>query len=800
MLKDWRIWSYALKSFPNLICIDNLLLVGLTENHNETLRIKINQSHLTDAPYSESSKEAFYFESDDHIVDQLILSINHARPSAYLISGYRGTGKTSLLNRVFVGLKDSHLCVTINLARYDGYPRLIKNLIRQLYLKYEASPASKNKINAEMSKQFQLLYDRTFHDIVNSKLTQTKKEDKIEHKLELNWKKVVPYFFILLGGMGLAFGITSNMIGLLTLAGGVLWSMIGNWTTTGTDTGVDSESTDLSWKSLYDDEIAEHYLFGILKELQDKGIKVLLAFDELDKLETKEEITKLVNDLKPLLLSGLTRSFVIAGQSLFYDYEKSAYQDDRVISTLFSKMIHVSFLKNAALKKFCFGMVKDDTAKQSALLDHFFDAVILKSSRIPRKLVNLISDKLQWDKEQAYIELSEEDEPKLEIASALLGVLANVMDRDLPPLTNNPVQLDFFIFQIHLWLFKIQQTSAYFKMGSIIDDESYKQFPEQYRNRLRAVADVLTDGLLQAGFLKLKVNEDPETLEDEFLWIESPVKPATGNNGDQTGGHETPSLTPLDGPTDYPDLPAESNSLEQPVFLMQYGALEQYVRELYISVAPSEINGNKLLSLRQMVNRLSELSVLKKSWYKTSKIEGLINTRNKLAHGQKLEARELDVIAKSAFELSRLRAEINEDFAYYVSREVLQDYKFNDTNGGGFDFIGEAEDHLLAFDVKTSVTGKPDNFTMNEIMDKFSNLNLRSNKKPFYILFYFLPNKRKSLDEFYLLFNERLKAPGFTYKNQMHMLYITEGDPRGARKIIEDYLKSIIPNVNIAES
>ena len=129
--------------------------------------VNIDKSKLSDAPYRPDRKDAFNFEDDD-LVAQTILELTHGLPSSILMSGYRGVGKTSFANRVTEGLADNFLCVTINLAKYEGYPALIKRLIRGLYLSYEpTSVKTKDKtadqlkfekeFDAESSLSFELL-------------------------------------------------------------------------------------------------------------------------------------------------------------------------------------------------------------------------------------------------------------------------------------------------------------------------------------------------------------------------------------------------------------------------------------------------------------------------------------------------------------------------------------------------------------------------------------------------------------------------------------------------------------------
>jgi predicted AAA+ superfamily ATPase len=100
------------------------------------LEVNIDKSKLTDSPYSTERKAAFLFEEDE-IFEQVILELKYANPSSFLVSGYRGVGKTSFINRIAEYLKSDFICANINIAKYDGYPRIVKKLIRQLYFQYD---------------------------------------------------------------------------------------------------------------------------------------------------------------------------------------------------------------------------------------------------------------------------------------------------------------------------------------------------------------------------------------------------------------------------------------------------------------------------------------------------------------------------------------------------------------------------------------------------------------------------------------------------------------------------------------
>jgi AAA+ ATPase superfamily predicted ATPase len=167
------------------------------------LEIKIDSTKLTDAPYSVGTADAFEFD-DEAILEQFLLELEHARPGSYLLSGYRGSGKTSFINRIVARLSN-HLIVELNISKSITYPTLLKKIIRQLYLQFEQYKGKEKVSDKNFAADFKLLYDRTFHEITKSSSEDAKDESKTESKLEFDLKKLIPYLLILWSGGGIAY-------------------------------------------------------------------------------------------------------------------------------------------------------------------------------------------------------------------------------------------------------------------------------------------------------------------------------------------------------------------------------------------------------------------------------------------------------------------------------------------------------------------------------------------------------------------------------------------------------------------
>lgn len=743
--------------------------------------VNIDSSKLTDSPYSADRKGSFLIESNDS-VEQVVLELKYAAPSSFLISGYRGVGKTSFVNRIKEQVDKEFICVSINLAKYDGYPTLVKKLIRELYLQFSAFNNGKtlSDKDQQLDTDFKLLYDRTFHDIVNSHIINSKKERKISTDFEWNLKKLLPVFLVWVSATNLSFDwLPSKVASYLLFVGAFIWTCLTSLKLNFSKSQNDSSTSETSRKSLYDDNIAEHHLLHILQRLQNQGYKVIVAFDEIDKIQTTEAVKNVISDLKFLLLSGHANFFVIAGQLLFYEFEKSDQKDDQIISTLFSKHLHIPFLKASTLKKYCNSLIFDDNQKSEMLVNVFFDSLILRSSRVPRKLVNLVRAHLLWNENQAYLNIPDDELRWFQNQTALADALIKLMDNRLPGIARNIVQLDFFIAQVYLWVIKMKTYSdGSFLMSVIMDIPSYKDnYPDLYIAQLVPLKTILIEELLEQNILMEQRSSDDEA-ESSYFWAPETL-PSSAESSDlpDSGGDEP-------GP-DEPDggLPIA------PSFVTDFAEFEAFLREIYKELVPDDTK--RKYAFTQLVNRLIDIGVLTKTWYSSTKIKQLIETKNKVVHGEAIGPEDLNVIQASVFTLSNLKSQVIEDLTFYITQHFLQSFNVIKSKGG-FDFIATHDNDVILFEVKYLNAGQSNTRNINETIDKYYNYRSANTKNLYYVLFFFQPNRRKSFDDFYVRFNDTITDSNQELKDRLHLFYVSEGNDKGIKITIEDALQKVL--------
>jgi Fe-S cluster biosynthesis and repair protein YggX len=710
-----------------------------------------------------------------------------------LISGYRGVGKTSFVNRIAEKLSAEFICININLAKYDGYSALIKKLIRELYMQFEVFNNTKtlSTENQVLNEEFKLLYDRTFNDIVNSHIVNSKKERKISSELEWNLKKLIPIILMLVCATNLSFDwLSSKILGYIFFLFSLIWSCITSFKLTLSNSKNDATTSELSRKSLYDEGIAEHRLLNILQKLQKQGFKMLIAFDEIDKIQDITDVKGVISDMKFLLLSGYANFFVIAGQSLFYEFEKSAYEDDQIFGSLFSKSIHIPFLKSATLTKYCFDLMSDETSEHVADIQFdldvgtYFNTLILASARVPRKLVNLIRANLLWKEKQAYLNIDNADLPRLEKESKLADLLTKVMDGKLPDIARNKVQLDFFIAQIYLWILKMKEyTDGNFLMSTIMDIPSYQdKYPQSYIAQLIPLRVLLIEEMLEQNILQEKRSNDDEA-ESSYSWTPDIIESLSESITDEISGDDDPNQGG-------PNVSNGSDSRPiAPSFVTDFAEFEAFLRAIYVEFVPDDTK--RKYAFTQLVNRLIEIGILTKTWYSSTKIKELIATKNKVVHGEAVGPEDLNIIQGSIFTLSRLKSEVIEDLTFYVTQHYLQSFNIT-KNKGGYDFTATRDNDIILFEVKYIQAGQPDTRSINEIFDKYSNYAIGSPMNIYYVLFFFQPNRRKSFDDFYIRFNDTLNEEHPGLKGRLNVFYISENTDKGIKNTIQDDLKEVL--------
>ena len=160
--------------------------------------------------------------------------------------------------------------------------------------------------------------------------------------------------------------------------------------------------------------------------------------------------------------------------------------------------------------------------------------------------------------------------------------------------------------------------------------------------------------------------------------------------------------------------------------------------------------------------------------------------------------------------MGRIRAEINEDFTFFVIKNYLQGADIEKSSKGGFDFIALTDHYLMAFEVKSAQKDKLSVGDVAEFIDKYSNF-VVTTKFTFegsnfigtfsyplkYLIFFFQPPGRKSMDDFFINFKSIVKEKLPKYAKNFHLSYVSFTNTNSRiRKQIEDTVQVVLDQVN----
>lgn len=425
------------------------------------LKIPIDHKKLVDSPYTESNKNLFEYTTSD--TEGFVLDIINGTPSSYLISGYRGAGKSSFIRKLEADIKEKDeniLFVYLNFAKHEKRSILLRKMIRNFYLCSEEKKIfEKLKQKDELKKpinQFRELYERTFYEV--SKNTNERKTTTVTSILgyEVNLKDLfltagsILFFLVSLFKLDLTRGITYIPTGVSVLLGILQFGYLEKKKTT-----ENTNTDEVSKNSFYDDEIAEHYITEVLISFQNH-IKPVFVLDELDKINDDELVENLINELKPIMLSGLASFIVVAGQNLYYNYYLSQTKDDGALSSLFSKVHHVPLFSISELRILFSRLIQLDSIKEEEipLVDAYVDFLIFEAKRVPRRFIILLRQNIIWEDKQAFIEI-DKSIAELIIYSKILNRIEKIDDQEIAHKDYPEAIRDYFNMQLLLKSHKI---------------------------------------------------------------------------------------------------------------------------------------------------------------------------------------------------------------------------------------------------------------------------------------------------------------------------------------------------------
>ncbi|MCL7874504.1 P-loop NTPase fold protein [Bacillus altitudinis] len=710
------------------------------------------------------------------IKEQLIQHLLFGNNSCLLISGYRGTGKTTLIKKLEEDMQEkNHIFVHLNLSKYEGYSLILRKLIREIYLTLSSSKRYEQIKNKLLKDKIELLYEHTFHEIFSSSNIKNLKEFNSALEGNFNLKVIVknllPLMIVLLSSLNISFDIFPKLfnhadVALLLL--GISWFIIDGFKLKLKFQKGNSSLEEINRKSLYDDEIAEYHLRNMLDELKEENIKIIFVFDELDKIENETDMANLISDLKPLLLSDLASFIVISGQKLYYKFINSSLLDDSIMTSIFSKNIHIPLTTNIGLEKLFNSYVIDSSNISHELIENYRNSLILNSYKTIRRFNNLILQDIEWDNNESYLYIDESNLDSYKTDSIILEILTQIIETNIDSSDYDSGVKDFLTYQLFIWVKKMKlKGKTYFSNTEVFnfEDDYSEQYPVWTKFQLNEMCNVLMNSLLDRNLLEKKaINDDEETY---YKWtIQADIK-IEGISNNQSQGKIK--------------------------FLENMIEIEKYCRDILIDL---EGNNHRYSnqSLMKLVEKLVNIGVIGESWL-SNKNKDLYKLSNKIRHGQTLSIKESDDITQNANYIRSLIYDLIEGYCFYIINRYLTGFGY-DVNNSMYRFDIIAENNKLGdiiFEIKyRNISSSNDIDIAYRLIHLLIEYNSKTQKRNKLVLFWFSKESRKAFEKFNEAIYKVVINEYNDLKGDIYLFYASEYRTNFSTGRMEAYLDKVI--------
>ncbi|MED5247474.1 ATP-binding protein [Priestia sp. LL-8] len=627
------------------------------------MEILMKHEIITDAPYKDDS-DIFAFEDED-LIYQIKQEILHGTPTCYLITGYRGVGKTSFISKVGQEVKkeNSPRCtfIRINLPKYESYSFLLRKIIRGVYMSlsdtYDIGELKKQ--DKEIVTSIELLFERTFYDVEYLKKNSIQHEKMSSLNTRINLKRLtIALGSLLIAGVNIKYNLVNWLINLKNhkYIDLILFSIPSFWTilellnikkaTSKKRTNLD----EISRKSLYDDEIAEVQLYNMLNDLNTLGIKPIFIIDELDKISTIEQVETLISDLKHLMLSGLAGFFMVSGQDLYYKFSTSHTSDDDLFSSIFADTVHIPLLSTHGFFKLFSNYVNDSNIVNEYSVVNYVKSKILHSNRLPRRFIHLIRQDLVWKDNEAYLFLRDHDTKAYSTDATLLEAIDLIRDDEFLQAGYDGGTVDFFTTQLHIWIQKIKiKGTSFFTKEDVYNLESdYKdKHPSWYFARLNTLILILLEKLHELDLLDKKIEKSKENESVFYYRWKKEVTVKTEEIIDN-----------------------ESKSQSQ--FLMKYIEFEGYIREVYTTLFIDAEIARMRPSMNMMIKQLIEIEMLHPRWASDETVKHIVSLRNRMVHAEAIDHSELINIYEYITKIDMMKSYLVRKYTGFITTKYLE--------------------------------------------------------------------------------------------------------------------------------
>jgi len=427
---------------------------------------------------------------NEDVVGALKERIVHSSGGSFLVTGFRGVGKTTVIARALSELAavdepPAIVPVTLNVARPRTVEQLLFEIIRRVFETLKDEDLL-DRMDARVQRELLLAYARTSLSFNETRSKTTERGGGMTLGLPTLIEALAPKFEL----------SRKSTNALATQASFLAY------------TDADVEHDFMRIVSLVE------RASGSAPNAARNGWrgKLLVVIDELDKLTVDADGRKCIYDLlsgmKNLLTARGVHFLFVAGPDLHDVALRESRRGNSVYESVFAWQLYVPCLWRATDR--LLDALLDVPSADAPRLQPLRDYLRFKSRGVPRLLLRELNDFVRWDADGAYLEVAGPDRARVEFYAELEQVVAAYVHRgaDARPyaLAIDEDRWRLGAYYLVDWI--LQSEGAAFTVAELVDAESERGIDALFSLSSAKVEDFL-EHLVANGMVTRSGGHDP---------------------------------------------------------------------------------------------------------------------------------------------------------------------------------------------------------------------------------------------------------------------------------------------------
>lgn len=386
--------------------------------------IRIPLEPLVTAPLGEQDIDRLYAREDNEPEARLARQILRST-GVILITGYRGVGKSTFINKVLRDLKNTYVPlqtiqprwhvvpVQISLAKTNNVATVLRHCIRSLHTLFQSDEALSALLLPDEHTLLQVAYIRAAfrYSQEQSESAANAIETNAVLKASLgdfiNSKLPVPSFE---GSISRVWGTKfAKSIALLDYdedeAERDINVFIEKLARERSPSWIKEQNTPVSKLRQRLEQAAHHDKLPSVQRQDNIRIKLVFVFDEMDKMDEKTGQMPLVNQLKNLFLNRYAVFLLLTSKQFYYRWLAERQQEDTVLNSYFSSVTLVPMFGTEDTLRLLQNFSKAPVSNDNDAVLTFARYLNYRAMGIPREILRELHEMQQWlpDSLQPYL-------------------------------------------------------------------------------------------------------------------------------------------------------------------------------------------------------------------------------------------------------------------------------------------------------------------------------------------------------------------------------------------------------------